>query len=358
MTSQVAVFNLEGVAVASDSIRTLTRGGMRRTFDTGEKLFDLGVGHRVVMLTSGSASLMRVPMSVLIEGFRASLTEPFGSLADYATAFLAWLGSRVELSDAAAQDAHFGWQLRDYYGMVRSDVMDAIAHGGPADEPWDSPSVIATVTRTVDSLVDALKNRDDLQGINNRQDENYLDAHRELIEFSYIDQVEGMPRTVAADWRLTQELPRLILQKAESWARDCVVAFIGFGTDDPFPRQSTLTIHGVVNDQVRAELREEARISVANSACVSSFGQDDAIRTFLNGHRGELHSEGGLDDIGPVLEAIELLPRSELAGVAEALVGVQALSAALTCQQPTVGGPIDVVLVTRSHGVQWLRRKY
>jgi hypothetical protein len=58
-----------------------------------------------------------------------------------------------------------------------------------------------------------------------------------------------------------------------------------------------------------------------------------------------------------MLDTIETLPPADLARMAEALVGVQALRAASTRRQPSVGGPIDVVVITRRHGVQWVRRK-
>ena len=400
MTSQVALFNMEAVAIASDSVRTVSNGAQLRTLETSEKLFDLGDGHRVVMLTSGSAAIMRVPVSVLFGEFRSSLAGPLPTVGDYARGFVDWLVARTDLFDEKAQDTHFGWQLRDYYGMVRVEVRNAIAADGLIDDPWDSTSVQGVVNRVVDTLVNAIKEDDDLPDLNARQDENYLDARRELIEFSFIDQVEGMPRTVAADWRLTKELPGLILAKAEQWTRDTVVAFIGYGADDLFPKHQVVTVHGVINNQVRAEWWEPAGVTPSNRAIITPFGQDEAIETFLRAYNEDflavahqrvdhlieevdlsgvlLPDEGdsaevarlthvALDDdfrrlsqerfIEPVLDAIEHLPRTDLARMAEALVGVQALRAALARQQPTVGGPIDVAVISRSHGVQWLRRK-
>jgi hypothetical protein len=36
----------------------------------------------------------------------------------------------TELFDEKVHDAHFGWQLRDYYGMVGVEVLDAFAAEG------------------------------------------------------------------------------------------------------------------------------------------------------------------------------------------------------------------------------------
>lgn len=400
MTSQVAVFNLECVAVASDSVRTAVNGSAERTMPSAEKILDLGDGHRVVVMGSGSAAFMGIPLSVLLGEWIAGLTAPQASLALYAADFIAWLGQRTDLFDARVQDAHFGWQLRGYYGMVRGQVLDALHDADLTDAAWDDLSVQAIVDRTVGEAVDALSARGDLPVANARSDANYIDAHRELIEYALLDTTEDMPLTVASRWRLLHELPALVLGKDEPWSRDAVLAFIGYGTDDLFPGHQVITVHGMVNDQVRYDWWEPAAVTPGRPALVTPFGQDEAIGTFLRAYNAEflalahrridhllekvdlsgvlLEEDGGAEEVArvthegldedferlsrrgfidPMLDTVETLPPADLARMAEALVGVQALRAASTRRQPSVGGPIDVVVITRRHGVQWVRRK-
>ena len=61
MTSQIAVFNLECVAVASDSVMTISNGRQERTLSSSEKVFDRGPAHKVVAVSSGEARFMKVP---------------------------------------------------------------------------------------------------------------------------------------------------------------------------------------------------------------------------------------------------------------------------------------------------------
>jgi hypothetical protein len=59
----------------------------------------------------------------------------------------------------------------------------------------------------------------------------------------------------------------------------------------------------------------------------------------------------------PFQRAIQMSPVKDLADFAGTLVGVQAAQAAFTQDNPTVGGPIDVAIITRHEGFQWIRRK-
>lgn len=400
MTAQVAVFNLECVAVASDSVMTITNGSAERMLPTSDKVLDLGDGHRVVAMSSGSARFMGIPLSVLVGEWAANLAEPFGDLTHYPADFVAWLGQRKDLFDARVQDSHFAWQLRDYYAMVRMNVLDAIHEAGLSSAPWDDLTVMSISDRVIGEAIDAIAGQESLPGISARKDAEYLDRHAETVEYSLLDTTEDMPVTVGGRERLTTELPALILDRAEPWSRDSVLAFIGYGDEDMFPGHQTVTLHGMVNNQVRYDWWDAAQVSPDKPTLVNPFGQDEAISTFLRAYNSEFltlahrridalletidlsgadladgsdpdtigrTAHDDLDEdfkalsrrsfIDPLLDTVEGLPRIDMAHMAEALVGVQALRAASTRRQPSVGGPIDVVVISRRHGVQWIRRK-
>jgi hypothetical protein len=59
----------------------------------------------------------------------------------------------------------------------------------------------------------------------------------------------------------------------------------------------------------------------------------------------------------PFERALEMSPVRDLADFAGTLVSVQAARAAFTQDNPTVGGPVDVAVITRHEGFQWLRHK-
>ena len=69
-----------------------------------------------------------------------------------------------------------------------------------------------------------------------------------------------------------------------------------------------------------------------------------------------LEQAGGSHFLWAALDTVSALPRLQLARVAEQLVQVQALGSFLARGVPTVGGDIEVAVITRRDGVQWVRR--
>jgi hypothetical protein len=60
----------------------------------------------------------------------------------------------------------------------------------------------------------------------------------------------------------------------------------------------------------------------------------------------------------PLLRIIEIMPKEELAQLAESLVSVTSLKMKVTLQDETVGGPTDVATITKGDGFVWIKRKH
>jgi hypothetical protein len=53
-----------------------------------------------------------------------------------------------------------------------------------------------------------------------------------------------------------------------------------------------------------------------------------------------------------------VLPVDEMAGLAETLINLQSLKEKVTKPSETVGGPVDVAVITKSEGLVWIKRKH
>ena len=62
--------------------------------------------------------------------------------------------------------------------------------------------------------------------------------------------------------------------------------------------------------------------------------------------------------INPILETTSLLNKEELANMAETLVNLVSFRKQVTCTTETVGGPIDVAVITKGDGFIWIKRKH
>jgi hypothetical protein len=60
---------------------------------------------------------------------------------------------------------------------------------------------------------------------------------------------------------------------------------------------------------------------------------------------------------GPIMDIVSSMQKSELVAMAEAMVNLTALKRHVSTDSETVGGPIDVALITRGDGFIWIKKK-
>ncbi|MFQ5329142.1 MAG: hypothetical protein ACE5D4_04030 [Thermodesulfobacteriota bacterium] len=60
----------------------------------------------------------------------------------------------------------------------------------------------------------------------------------------------------------------------------------------------------------------------------------------------------------PVVQIASSLPKDELSAMAEALVNLTKLRRRISAERETVGGPIDVAVITKGDGFVWVKRKH
>ena len=62
--------------------------------------------------------------------------------------------------------------------------------------------------------------------------------------------------------------------------------------------------------------------------------------------------------VSPIISTVSILPKDELASMAEALVNLTSFKRRVTLDQETVGGPIDVAVISKGDGFVWIKRKH
>jgi hypothetical protein len=60
----------------------------------------------------------------------------------------------------------------------------------------------------------------------------------------------------------------------------------------------------------------------------------------------------------PIMQMVSLLPKDELPHLAESLVALTSLKRHVSRDAETVGGPIDVCLISKGDGFIWIKRKH
>ena len=62
--------------------------------------------------------------------------------------------------------------------------------------------------------------------------------------------------------------------------------------------------------------------------------------------------------VDPVTRVVAMLPKDELAIMAETLVNLTSFKRKVTMERETVGGPVDVAVISKGDGFIWIKRKH
>lgn len=386
MTSQIAIFNPLGVAVASDTVTTLTTEGGVKTTNNAEKMWPLVGGHLVVVAVSGSVNSNGIHSRLLIAEWNRSLNEPMSTLHEYAESFSNWLSQEANLIPIDSEIGELHYYLNNHYYYIRSQVIEQ-AQDMPEEEipPLFKKHVVAGL--------EYLKSLPLFEGASDEADAELLKVRGidldDKIDYIFKD-FPGLD-----DMRpLLKESAPMILSREQPMPSDTDLAFIGFGSSEYFAQSIKLTCRGRYGGQARVSIGDPFGASAADrSGSIQTYAQSDAIFGFLRGAQFQVldqafeytwdyvysqfenHDEGiakaseVIDGMrkhvsdyivesftGPMLDTIGALNLKDAADLAEALVGIQAMRANASPEPPGVGGFIESLIIDRFDGIRWVKQ--
>ena len=88
----------------------------------------------------------------------------------------------------------------------------------------------------------------------------------------------------------------------------------------------------------------EKNIAVVNAEILKKLMED------INDYKKRVH-------VSPITRMVTMLPKEELAMMAESFVNLTSLKRKISDDQETVGGPIDVAIISKGDGFIWVKRK-
>ena len=398
MTAQVVIMNKLAAALASDSSVTLTRNGeIKRSFLTAEKIFPLGQPHRVAVLSSGDSELLGVPFALLLAEWGRSLgDEPRGRVSDYASSFCSWVEQQTGLFTTEAQDDYLGWVLRDYFLAVRRALLERCTEAGLTQDIWPSPAAAALVEEVVGGRLERLRALPRCTNLDAVDPVGFFEQHASMLHDVLEWVFDDTPRSGAGD-NLLREVAQALLSAREPFSTDATLVFVGFGQQELFPASQRLNLSGIFAGKLKSFFSDYVTVSVTDGACISGYGQTEAMDTFLEGYHDDFleaaHRRleealnaaltGGGDAtkaaqlskeqhdalvedfsklswkeyVEPLVNTVAGLPKADVARISEALVGLQVLRQLTRAEAETVGGPLDVGVLTREEGFSWFRHK-
>lgn len=388
MTSQIAVFNPLGVAVASDTVTTIPSDRGTKTTNNAQKIFTLPEQHQLVVIESGSVVSNGIHMQLLINEWSRTLNNQLPTVKEYAHSFAEWFSTTTDLISSESEVDEVHLQLNEHYREVRrrveADAMDA--------ESEDD--VIASFKLRAQQGFEWLEKLDLFPGATDDGDAALLmDLNVDVLEKINII-FKDIPGLDDVRDILTKSAP-LVLSRSQYSSHDSCLGFIGFGEKDFFARSVRVTCRARYGKVTRCIIEDSFGASASDqSGSIACFAQDNAIFGFLQGAQhdvmesvyGYLWSQltndvdeddearlksaddllGGLRKhveklqwehfISPMLRTIGSLSLIDVASLARSLVGMQAIRSAASPEPASVGGFIESLVIDRANGIRWIHR--
>jgi len=399
MTAEIAVINKGAIALAADSKVTVTSGGVTKTYDTVSKLFTLSKCAPVGVMIYGNADFMGFPWETIIKMYRRSKGRDVeGTVVAWADDFFQFLDSFGSISPDNKADNVYNICLSVITEIIRSYEDWCTYNGLQSDDEGLRERFEKRAARIIGSKEWITKRRQKaLIGKLAPQIANAIDDT--LSDYSEETRREAMLLLVAI----------LVLQ--ESSPQMSGVVFAGFGEDEIFPTLVEYRVDGYVGDSIKRYIYGPVvDISRDLGACVRAFAQGDMVIRFMdgidpryssylreavptlvvdncfetlekygaNGKKTDAVKEKireavdkaveGFEDAAaeyrvdhfsdPVIRMVSVLPKDELAHLAESLVALTSLKRRVSSDAETVGGPVDVALISKGDGFVWIKRKH
>lgn len=415
MTAEIAVLNRNAIALAADSAVTLQLPEGTKIYHTN-KLFTLSKYRPVGIMIYGSADFMRVPWETLIKNFRQQLqNRGFDHLQGYADAFLRFVERNSSYFPVSVQRAFcYEWALH-WSHTLRLKFTKAVEEklkSGKAVSAKQARGMFKSILR---DEIRHLRMHRHLPRFSRRRSAAIPRYFRIPLRRAIRDQLQQL--AFPTIFQQLENACALAFVKDLYWFGESGIVVAGYGEKDIFPSLRCYKLDGIIGTRLRMIEERGKKCDISNttgdSAAVIAFAQSEMVSLFMNGidddyaqfvHAfiansllqgypsvisklissrvsqsirskiaqmltkvGRQLTESLTKDLrqyakamhsDPIVEIVNHLPTLELAGIAEALVNLTSFKRHVTRQAETVGGPIDVAVISRGDGFIWIKRKH
>lgn len=402
MTSEVCMMNRLAVVLAADSATTVSRwvDGKReeRYFKGANKVFQLSDMEPVGLMIFDSADLLNVPWEIIIKSFRTHIKgKTFNTVNDYAKELFVYISDNPRLFPIEVQNAAL---LDAARGVAYSVISEAIHEKNQEEQLGAIEDAFALLAEATDAVpVPECIEEDHLHKVVSDLRNGVEEAIRELIAALKLDELKDFG--AVADACLNE-----VVRSSADYLDTTGLVFAGFGDHEIFPTMVEYQSNGMVGGKHLYARKAEMVIDHQQPAWLKAFAQTSMIDTFNAGVSFDVYSSimveldknlkefaeetiaksGGkidaIDDLDSLVQAarqkigsgiidnarkehslpmrsvLSVLPANEMAELAETLITLQSLKEKVTKPSATVGGPVDVAIITKSEGLVWVKRKH
>ena len=392
--------NKNAIAMAADSAVTI--GDHTAIHNSVNKLFALSMFEPIGAIIYANAQFMQIPMEIIIKEYKTEIgRRSFPTLQEYVDDFIAFMESHAALFHFKANEEGFIYNICD-------DLLQGLVNG-----------YTKRVRDLVGKLNRPLTNEEDDMLKKEALEETFLfidaqtrvnDGFADYVRKNYIGKIEtyiGNNVSWVMDKVKLAEKICSLFDSGFTRVGYVGMAIAGYGRTEIFPHMVHIKLSGILDGRLRYENLEKIEISERENAAIIPLAQTDVMHTFIRGYNDVILAEvvettpdllnyrmksipGEVLDVSqreivkkalenvpndvvqlirrasnelfvkPIIDSVTSLPIEELAMFAESMINITSVRrrVAIDGNIGTVGGPIDVAIVTRGDGLIWLKRKH
>ena len=413
MTAIVGILNKRAAVLAADSALTVVKGDRMKIYNTTTKIFQLSQDNHVAMMFFQNVDFMNVPWEVIFKLYHDKRGDKqFDSIKEYAEDFYQFLRDEKFFCSSDQQMDYLDGELATYYNNVKVAAKDNMEKEIDAMDDYDffnEEDLLRQHLKDCIAGVEALASDADvnpgLEDVGEKEIRSYgkdsLETLKERIE------EDSLPKDMFDDW--VSGFTNYI--RSRFYYNGTGIVFVGYGKNDIFPTLLPTYVSGAFNNRLRYYLDTDGMYAIGEdcSASITPFAQSDVMITLMKGIApnfyekvtdlnvrslseerkkiADLLKEEGVDEaivkrvsdldttdiekkhsesmddymqeeyIDGIVNAVESFNVEDMANMAENLVSITGLQRHFSSSDETVGGPIDVAVITRAEGFVWVRHK-
>lgn len=384
MTSEILIMTPSAIALAADSVVTI---GERKTYTGVNKLFMLSNNPPMGIMTYNSSTFLDIPLETIIKEFRKNINENTSTLDDFKFAF------KNFLEDVAKNEAQVYFERKTKFLIDNLKLMNQNFKTSQELKNYNKKKYNQNDKKIIRDILLKLDQSESFRKV-------LSDIKKNLkISDEFLDTI----KTYLIDQTFLKEYTGIIIA--------------GFEKDKLLPSYTEFQINYLYNSNAIILIKDDSEKIEGSKSSIKSFAQDDVIDNFLynmdqktekilrikfeniisdytinciNNIIKIIKEKSNVDEkdikmiqteiqkgiISPninfaafcailkhehyesINKYIPALPKEELSNLAESLIKITSLKRKVQSDLETVGGPVDVAIITKGDGFIWTKHKH
>lgn len=411
MTAEILIMNKSSVAMAADSAGSIKISEGYKINNSMNKIFMLSKYQPVGIMVYGNSQFMGVPWETLIHLYRTNIKDKSkDTLREYGEDFMLFLRNQ-EFFDEALQEKYFIDRVATFLDNLSNELNKHLYQKIIVTNATVKKSdKVKIVQKTLKDIHSEWKKTKDLADIKKKFINETFEKFKDKIDQLIDNFVKRVPINVIHK-QIIADLCKFKLSK-QKFTDYSGVVIAGFGDKQNFPAYTTYECEFLINGIFKYREIQSYEIQIERRSAVVPFAQPDMVKLFMKGihdsyeeflhgfmntifkdytkqivndinkltptEKDDIHKKIDQDVnkmmnnlqssmssyslvkfVQPITQTVSHLPKDDLASMAESLVNLTSIKRRLSInEEETVGGPIDVAVISKKDGFIWIKRKH